>query len=362
MQKILPVNLDTKITTEIYNYIRLAAIMTEEGFLPWFIERFIALHVDENYFFSNYYIYGSLAAKSVYDEVLLTVPLSFNDNITGEIKKHIDNNGYIQILCDKYYIEGSLYYNKFHFFHELMLVGYKENPSVFFFTDLNTNKQLTGIHSVSEKSLLISWNEMLKFLKNKKAEDLYNLSFMQFDFPASAFYLRRENMRWLPSLNHIYYALQYCMNMHVYQTNFCGLTSVNRVGSGIYKIYYENLYQRLHEKEYKNILLEHDSIILISLKRLIENKAGIYFRFNYLMTKKMITEDITLLEKMQQVKEHLEYAFNCLTKYAYTFESEFLEEAVTILKKTQQIDTENLDRCLQLVGSAIQQGYFLYEK
>ncbi len=357
MQKILPVNLDTKITTEIYNHIRLAAILSEEGFLPWFIERFIVLYMDENYFFSNYYMYGSLSARYVYDEVLLSFPVSCKSNIIDEIKKHIDNHGYVQILCDKYYIEGSTFYQKSHFFHDLMLIGYADNPSLFFFVDLNINKKLTGVHSISEGSLLSSWDATLKFIKGKKPEELYNLSFMQFDFPVSAFYLRKENTRKLPNLNYIYYSLQYCQNNPVYQTNFCGLTSINRIGSAIYRIYYENLYQRLQEEKYKNILLEHDGVILISLKRLIENKMGMHFRLNYLMGKKMIAEDLLLLDKMYLVKENLEYAFNCLVKYACTFDFELLEEAMTIFKETQKIDAENLDKSLQLVGKTIQQGY-----
>lgn len=357
MKKILPVNITNHLTTEISNYIRLAVLLSDEIFFSWFIENFIVLFVDKNNFFSDYYPYGWLSARNLYDEVLRSEPFAVTDDILSEIKKQINNEKYVQLYCDKYYIDGSVHYQKQHFLHELLIAGYDDDKELFYFVDLNINKEMTGLHILPYKSLKKSWEAGYTQLQNKQTEELYNMSFMQFDFPVAAISPRKQDVKKAPNLNRIYYALQLCQKEMHFQSEQYNLLSIKATGSAVYEVYYNTLCQKLRREEYKKLLSEYDNIILISLKRLIENKQGHYFRFKYLMDINLIERDSGLLEKMQLIPEKLKIAFNCLAKYSFSFTKPLLDDAAEIFKQMEIVDKQTLDRGVELVGRAIREKY-----
>lgn len=71
---ILPVNLDVDMNINCFDYYKLSMILSNKELIPWYIERFIGLQVDQ-YFECSYYELGSSSPTEyefVFDEVLST--------------------------------------------------------------------------------------------------------------------------------------------------------------------------------------------------------------------------------------------------------------------------------------------------
>lgn len=56
----------------------------------------------------------------------------FDENEIVKIKKIIDNEKYICLFVDEFYVEGMLFFEKSHFDHELMIYGYNDEKQVLY--------------------------------------------------------------------------------------------------------------------------------------------------------------------------------------------------------------------------------------
>ena len=356
MEKMLPVNLDTGITTEVYNFIRLAAILSDARYLPWFIENFIAINVDQNIFTSDYYIHNSIEAMQLYSEVLHFRTIEDKTDICRSIREAIDNNGYVELYCDKYYIPGHPSCNTRHFSHEIAVIGYNDSEKFFHFLDMNINEQFWGIHRISfaalEESFYAAYRQLLSELDPFR---IYDRMFLQLNLPASIFFLKPLQPGRKPNLELIYTTLQLSEGGETVQYPFEDFTIVKQVGLNIYRVYYENLKAVLSGDP---AYLKEHQLVIWGLKRVMENKRGMRFRFQYLMDHGHIACDGSLLTDINRLCLHLEKAFNLLARFSNAAKSEFAERAWQYFLNAETLDREIHRRAKNLVFDAIRQTTF----
>jgi hypothetical protein len=97
MEKLLPFNFNWGNNTDCWNSKFLGIVLSNDAFLPWYVERFssIFLRKRKNEFLTHYYDRGSSAFNYLYQEVLDFKRIKERADIIRTIKNAIDNNSYV---------------------------------------------------------------------------------------------------------------------------------------------------------------------------------------------------------------------------------------------------------------------------
>jgi hypothetical protein len=356
----IPLRLETGITTEIYNYIRLAVILAHEDSYPWFVERFIQLYIDLDHFSTDYYLYNSLEAITLYNEVLCVTPLDCRGGAGDMVKGELEKGCAVQLYIDKYYVPGNRCYHTRHFLHELLIPGYDDDAGEFSFVDLNIHGSLTGIHTMSMEELKAGWQSACEQIKDWKEDLYYTALFFQLSFPAASFRYVKDRIPHEPDLSVIYCTLKKWYEPGELHCMYDGTLLKKKWGGDVYKVYYEDLINLLGGKG--KDLLKEKWYILLGMKRLIENRLGLQFRINYLfdhgyLPGKANDPGKTIIQRIKELVDTLGIAVNLLTKFSFVHRNELLEEAREKLRAAEVIDREVTEGFLELLYSVVHKRF-----
>lgn len=337
--KKLPVTLNTKLTTECWTFTRLAAILSSPKYIPWFIERFIYCVVDENYFF-GYSQVDSLEALCNYDEIITCKNIIDKTNIVEKIIQEIDNNGYVVLLCDYYYVEGSKEYLGKHRLHNILIYGYDNESMEFCFVGFSINNKYWAEHVIKYNELEVAFQSSLSTMSENIDEyiDLYRLH-----LPATVFYLIDSFDR-QPRLEVIYASITKCLRggeVLVPETEgdiFC--SGVRRFGVSIYKSYYEDLYNILLKMtgDLATLSLERMDPIEGALKALAENKSRLVSIWKYLDENGYVSISKDVIDSTEALGTLLEQMHKLSIKYWYTQDIKYLELVRCKLMEAEKLD------------------------
>ncbi len=125
--RILPINLQTDVTTYLHRSLPLCAVLSDDRNYPWFYRHFIQV-------FSTTHTYGILRLEylekmNFYSEIFDEICYGYKEleDVKDIIKFIIDkvNSGhYIIINVDEYYLPQKNRYQKEHFVHQQLVYGY----------------------------------------------------------------------------------------------------------------------------------------------------------------------------------------------------------------------------------------------
>lgn len=334
MIKKLPINIDPHVTTECYNFYRLAITLTLEENTGWFFERFFNLYMYEDYSLS-YYDWGGHDYLSLYDEVLDIYSFKPQHNLFTEVKEPIDNDEYLLVYCDQYYIKGTKGYGKYSYLHETLVVGYDDCDKGVFCLNLNLNEAKWSIDKVSYDEFEKAVRTAFDIIK-KKPDDYTWIT--QYNLPLSKVRLRQPIFTGNVRIPRLLECVNYYLEGKVVKSDFelphlLSMPNVYRKGISIYKGYYKDLYYDLKNQK---VILSDNLSIIYGLKKVVEAKELMVKRLQL----KVFESHPHLVEKSQELVMNLSLAFKLMVKYSFSENNEYLERAMTYIKISEQIDID----------------------
>lgn len=393
MEKKLPFKLYKKIGV-CPDIMRLSAILTEDKYLPWFVEQFMGLYMNCD-FGTYYHDHECLERHSMYDEVLRFDSIKNFDEICviSEIKNVINNGGYLVAILDYYYIEQSKAYKNHHIVHDTLIYGFNDTSKCFYVFDGSI-----GESTLEYSQFLQSFNPAREIFKKvvdrgtDKDRFQYSTWFVQ-NLPLSVFYLkdfsREPNLERIYHLNNKFlkgaeytnetakkfknknYLLTYytpvqengCLELLEEYKNHSEHESINgdyieRYGTSIYKGYYDDLYNTLmkNDKGFENYDGAVVSAIGVGIDYLMKSKDMLIFRLNYLHSKNLISYDASLLEDIQKLRNKINKSLDILIKFSYVNDKRCLIDFRQEFIEIEVLDIHVLERFRKLLYDSIRIG------
>jgi len=289
MQKILPVNLNTGLTTDCWHFMKLAPLLADDRYIPWFVERFIELEMGIcegdpiQDFWIQYYRLEHYDLELLYQGVLAFdhfEQCDFVDIVQGTMAR-ISEGGYVLLGCDNYYIRMSEYYQKHHCMHEYLLFGFNRHDEVFHILAMKGNQWTTD--TVSFKEIEQGFQAGLSNMRGD-FEGHYRL--FRFDMPATSF-KGVPQPKSKPNLYKILESVENCLEGGIRQVM---MGAGDGAGTGASKSFvewsgisiYDGLQNRISDciEAYPSLLM--DRSIILGIKKMCENKRGMLTRLQYL--------------------------------------------------------------------------------
>lgn len=343
MQKVLPVNINTGFTTECWTFLRLAAILSDKKFIPWYIENFNNYFINDT-FDVQYYEWGTKEFLCLYDEIVQFEDIADKNNIVEAVINAIDRGGYALLYWDRFYIKGSPQYKKEHFPHDMMVYGYDSDSRVFKFIDINIDGSLWGEHIIGFDSLKCAFENMLEWIASEidRWTWLYRTK-----VPACAFFLNRNFDR-QPRIDVFYEDICSFLDggESFGQIKKDGKIrcSHNRFGISGYRNYYEDMYYILSGSNKDYLGMEENKHVLFKMKSLIENKYNLAFKLRYLTENNLARIDEGVFASINKLCGFLDTAFRSSTKYSFTLDKSLLSQARQSFMDAEKLESEILSR------------------
>jgi hypothetical protein len=336
MEKMLPLNLNVNMNINCFDVYRLSIILSNTKSIPWFIERFINLQVDEH-FECNYYDLGATNPTEyefIFDEVLSISKVNSVQDILKMTIEALKNNKYLLITLNQRYFREDYKINEIDSVHGTLIVGFDEIEQKLFYLSNVRNKWCVEFFYFSElkQSFFSALNIIAK-------DDHINdwLPFLnRVNEPLSIIELKNNNSREV-RFNILYDTFKNYLN---------GVESKARVstfsrwqGIAIYKAYYEALNEILinnNPNDYFKPFRIHN--IEIGMRRILENKAGISYRLKYLELTYDIKFERVIFQRLEKITKTLEIAVALYSKFLLTSDIKNLEKANIYLKEAEELD------------------------
>ncbi|WP_434749295.1 BtrH N-terminal domain-containing protein [Paenibacillus amylolyticus] len=141
-------------------------IAKDESYLPWYYSNFIALGIntcDDTLYFTDHFTffeYGegltSCPWLEVYKPSHKTIYYDYKFDIQKVLTSYLDQNKYIWLHLDQFYIPLSVHYQKMHKEHSLLVYGYDDATNVFYIADSLDNGKFTKT-TLSYQQLKKAW-------------------------------------------------------------------------------------------------------------------------------------------------------------------------------------------------------------
>lgn len=329
MIKKLPVNLKVNITTDCWHFYRLCIILSDDKYTPWYIERFIKISFNETSFLSYYYSSEEWGVVDLYSEVLRFQEIREYDNITNRIAASINNNGYVLIELDNFYVKQSIHYMQRHELHETLITGYDDIKKEFYYISWMESRWVE--QALSFEDLEASFKSVINIINS----DIEQYTWIKtLNLPITSIYLN-NNFNREPNMFRVYDSIN---------INLQGNTKDVTKGSGkeflsdglsIYKGYYTKLKNKiLNDETFDNYL------VVMGIKRLLENKQGLLFRIEYLSNNGFIENDTNTIRLLKELIDKIEKFLGLMIKLTMKYNKDYLERACEYLRKAESIDKE----------------------
>jgi len=362
MECILPIKPNPSFKTSCWDANWLSLILSDDKYLPWYIEHFICIHMEENYSIRYYDLYD-IDYCSIYNEVLEIIPLELFlkdiEDVVAFTKNNIDNGYYINFTLDLFFIEFSKVYRKTHHFHGPLVFGYSDEKKVFYGFDLmyGINEYKYDQFKAGCESLFTLIREKVNHKLNKEHQ---NFNFNKFDFRVYDIgirtngYLARiknQKFREKPMLGNVFLALEKCLE---------GNILINEKDSTFNKWFGTSIYNKLNidifskwEQIKDTLNAETKKNIYFGFRTIIENKEGLKYRINYLYNNQIIPIDVDLLNRLDYLHKRLREAFSLFTKFNQTQNAKYLDDVKNIMSNIEEIDREVLEKSSEAVFCTI---------
>lgn len=346
MEKILPINMNTNITTECWTFQKLAAILSDTKYIPWYLEKFINLTIVED-FRTMYYPQDTPEHYSIFDEVIEFRYFSTKDHIVSQVIEAIDENGYVLIDTDYYYMPHTAEYQKSHYTHLIIVYGYDKSSQAFYIVDLDKSyswKKFKCPFSQIEEAFY-SRCDLLVVNKSKdyKLMPIYHL-------PASSFYLKDSFNLKQPRINRIFHEISNCLSglesRSIEPKLWNNITNVRRSGISIYKGFYEDLYNMVTKDP---TYLKNNFIPILGLKSLTECKTGLKIRLEYLVENNIIKSFDSVISSIDEICNLLVKCQSLVTNYSLTDNISCFERTMELLRQCEEIDTKLLKEAADIL-------------
>lgn len=156
--KVLNINVCTDILASCGYVFRNSILKTQEWFDHWFTENFINVYLAETKIKQL-----RLDFNVDYDAVLQEIQISTDevfifDNIVEKIKSWIDENYYIKVELDEYYIKNKRAYERYHMVHHSLVYGYNDKSCCFYMLTYFDEKG----YQLIEVDYFIFWDSYVK--------------------------------------------------------------------------------------------------------------------------------------------------------------------------------------------------------
>lgn len=351
MKKNLSVNLDVEFRSECWNFIRLSMLLNDDSYMSWYIEKFNDFFVDETLAF-HFCEWDTTDFFTYYDEVIQFNYIPDKSNLIDTIVEAINNDDYVTLYWDRYYVEGTLQYQKEHKVHGILVYGYDTETESISFIDNEINGRLWGCNETSYVNLLLAFDSAIHIIS--KAPQQWNWIY-QINLPASRVHLRKDFARDIRPE-----AFFTAVKRNLDGGEFVDVSKLNleripvkRYGISIYKSYYIDLYDILKQENHNYCNEPENEYILIKIKSLIECKRSFVKKLSYLNKTGIFVFSDSLLQMAEQVAEKINKAYLLLSKYTFSFKDNILERA-----RDQFIEVEEMDRVvLEEVKRTMEEQY-----
>nr|WP_154960795.1 hypothetical protein [Paenibacillus xylanexedens] len=143
-----------------------SVIAKDESYLPWYYSNFISIGIntcDDTLYFTDHFSffeYGegltSCPWLEVYKPPHKTIYYHYSHDIQKVLTSYLDNNKYIWIHLDQFYIPLSEHYKKVHKEHSVLVYGYDDTTNIFYIADSLDNGKFTKT-KLSYQELKSAW-------------------------------------------------------------------------------------------------------------------------------------------------------------------------------------------------------------
>lgn len=179
----------------IYGYLcnayPLAIALQHKSSEAWFFSNYIQLVCSGNFpegkfftFYNSYFEWDRLFLSCPfiqYQKIHHSLIETSGEGFTDFICNAIDNNGYIYVYVDEYYISDKQAYHKYSLPHEMLIIGYNNHKKTAIVLGYNSKRNF-GTHEVGFKELILAFQRCDK--SNRIREYIYTLEFdHEFHYP-----------------------------------------------------------------------------------------------------------------------------------------------------------------------------------
>lgn len=336
MPKSLPINLNVDVQINCFDFYRLSAILSNERYIPWYIERFIEMHMDE-LFRCHYYDFKS-DFLFLYDEILEFNNITPKDSIVDQIRESIDKNEYLILRINEGLISDTT--SEFQL-HGKLIVGYDEDE-VFFLNHNGIRWSVSSVKtSVFESAFQSSMNlirdGVMDFEGPGSLKEHFNLN-----EPASTFRIHNIDFNRKPRLNVIFNMCSNFLNGGERKSKF-GPNIAVWYGTSIYRGYYQHLCDYLLENP--EITYNGESLapkVYLGMKRLSENKRGLLNKLIYLKERKIVDVGESVFERFCCLYKEIDVSSSLWQKYWLTKNQDYVDSMKDRLKNSEELDKSAL--------------------
>ncbi|PKM50193.1 MAG: hypothetical protein CVV02_12565 [Firmicutes bacterium HGW-Firmicutes-7] len=360
MRKLLPIrrnNMEHPIKCECWTSLRLTVALADDRFLPWYLENFISIMMDQHYI-TMYHEFGSVGSLSLYNEPLIINEIYDRNNILAQVIEYVDKGGYLSVYYDRYYLEGCEAYQKEHYLHDMLLFGYDSDLEEIYFVDNELDP--SGATQVLDfDTFTESFYSALEKLKTKSGQ--YSWMYI-LNLPAHVLYLKPPTPERQINLTKIYECIDgnlrggefLCNNFSkenvlfrtAYKTNKC------RYGIDIYDGFEELFGILLKEGDYRKH--PHNMFIIVGIVKMIENKNDLLYRLNYLNDNKYLNISGNIIRNIEKLNNSLQQAFDAFSEDDEVYDMKGIKLALEKIKEAKALDILVLTEAKQLVLEAMQ--------
>jgi len=138
VDRVLPINDRPPLIGKLRHAYPLSILATDDAYLPWFYNNYIQLfcplargfpHTQVDFFYPPHYPSTPLLDVQIFDRRVLEK--SLRGSIGSFFAHCIDDDLYIRIYVDEFYIGQRAAYQREHFLHKVLLCGYDEGKEIF---------------------------------------------------------------------------------------------------------------------------------------------------------------------------------------------------------------------------------------
>lgn len=362
MKKKLPIKLNPGNTTDCFIVYLLTILMTDERYLPWYVERFIELEMGifkgkpVHDFWMYYYEYITFDKSYVFDEVLDIKRFMYKDkgNIVPDVIEAINNSQYVMLGVDCFYVwDGETN----HGYHECLIHGYDEEKNEFYYVDIEYGGWVEK--TVSFTRIAEGFHACINDYNNYHERLLYMPRFHMPAFtisPNQSFNREPNLMRIFTTVDSFLRGSRHDVaGMYPYGPGGKGeyFESILWKGINIYKGIYEELYDFL--KNNTNQDLERK--FMIGMKKLIENKEALLHKMQYLHIHRYIELEDPMTEGMEKLIVIIKKAFTALGRYHKTHDENDFLNAMNMIKDAEEKDVLVLGTIRDLLAKSTKDFY-----
>lgn len=145
-------------------------IAKDESYLPWFYSNFISIGIntcDDTLYFTDHFTFfeygdggSSCPWLEVYKPPHKTIYYQYSFQIKDVLKHYLNQNKYVWLYLDQFYIPQSSYYQKIHKEHSVLVYGYDDATNIFYIGDnLDKGKFITAV--ITYEQLIEAWESEL---------------------------------------------------------------------------------------------------------------------------------------------------------------------------------------------------------